>query len=122
MMKKYNAISIVTPHGLNIAKGLKTIEVRSWKPTISLNEDLLIVQNENFLRKEGETDPNGKAMALVKIKQVRKYVEDDIKAACASKWTEGYYSWDLYDIRPIKNDVKVLAARNIYQVELSLEF
>ena len=120
-MKKYKAISIVAPHGENIANGLKTIEVRSWTPTIPLHEDLLVIQNYNYLRKEGETDPNGKAMALVKIKKVRDYLETDIEPACASRWDEGYFSWVLYDVRPIRNDVKVLAAREIYEIEANLE-
>ena len=105
-MARYKAISIVTPHGTNIAKGIKTLEVRSWKPTIPLHSDILIIENENYLTKEDEIDPNGKAVALVKIKNVRKFNKEDIKNACASYWAEGYYSWELYDIRPIKDNIE----------------
>ena len=48
----------------------------------------------------GEIDPDGQAVALVKIKNVRPYLESDIPLACASRWEPGYYSWELTDIRP----------------------
>ena len=35
------AISIVFPHGTNIALGKKTLEVRSWLPPLNFSEDLL---------------------------------------------------------------------------------
>ena len=113
------AISIVSPSGTRIAKGEKTIEVRSWLPTIALGEDLLIVENNNFLRTEGEIDPNGSPVAIVKIKNVREYLASDVSAACASRWEAGYYSWELEDIRPIHSKSKIIAARGIYEVELS---
>ncbi|WP_417335151.1 ASCH domain-containing protein [Halobacteriovorax marinus] len=117
-MKKYPAISIVSPNGENIARGIKTIEVRSWKPTIDLNTDLVIVENEIFLRGHGQTDPNARAVAIVKIRNIREFTEDDIQAACASYWQEGYYSWELYDIRPLSAKPKVMAKRGIYEVSI----
>lgn len=48
-MTKYVTLSIVSPHGGNIAAGRKTIEVRSWVPPTLLIKDLLIVENANFL-------------------------------------------------------------------------
>lgn len=111
------AISIVYPNGSKIANGEKTIEVRSWLPAIDLDEDLLIVENHKFLKLEGETDSDGKPVAIVKIKNVRNYFESDIPAACASRWEPGYYSWELFDIRSIKTEQQVVAARGIYDVE-----
>jgi hypothetical protein len=119
---KMKAISIVYPSGSKIAKGEKTIEVRSWKPTIELGQDLLIVENNTFLRADGESDPNGTAVAIVKIKNVREYLESDIPAACASRWEQGYYSWELEDVRTIELQSKVLAARGIYEIELPISF
>jgi len=115
---KYNAISIVAPHGTNIAKGIKTLEIRSWKPTIPLDSDLVIVENNNYLKEDGEVDPDGRAMAIVKIKKVRDFTKEDIEDACASYWADGYYSWELYNIRPIENPPKVEARREIYEVEI----
>ncbi|MDX9731054.1 MAG: ASCH domain-containing protein [Bdellovibrionales bacterium] len=86
---KFKALSIVFPGGQKIASGQKTIEVRSWLPPEDLKGDLLIVENHKFLHQEGETDPSGRPVALVKIKSVREYVEADIPAACASRWGLG---------------------------------
>lgn len=115
---KFKALSIVYPSGTKIARGEKTIEVRSWLPPEGFNEDLLIIENKNFLRKEGEIDPDGTPVAIVRIKSVRPFEESDIAAACATKWEPGYYSWELTDVRPINSLEKVIAARGIYQVEL----
>ncbi|MGZ6470672.1 MAG: ASCH domain-containing protein [Bdellovibrio sp.] len=112
------AISIVYPSGSKIANGEKTIEVRSWLPSIGLGQNLLIVENHKFLRTDGEVDPDGKPVAIVKIKKVREYVKEDMPAACASRWDSGYYSWELEDVRPINSNSKVLAARGIYDVDV----
>lgn len=115
---KYTALSIVHPSGAKIASGEKTIEVRSWEPTADFTGDLLIVENNKFLRSEGETDPNGRPVALVKIAKVRPYLESDIPAACASRWEPGYFSWELTDVRPLNSNQIVLAARGLYEVDL----
>jgi hypothetical protein len=117
---KFKTLSIVYPSGTKIARGEKTIEVRSWQPPADFEGDLLIVENKKFLRKEGEVDPEGKPVAIVKIKRVRTYEESDIPAACASRWEPGYFSWELTDVRPLSSSIQVLAARGIYETELSL--
>jgi len=116
---KFKALSIVYPGGQKIVSGEKTIEVRSWRPPLDLDGDFVIVENHNYLRKEGETDEDGRAVAIARIQKVREYLESDIPAACASRWESGYFSWELCDVRPLKNPEKVLAARGIYEVELS---
>jgi len=115
---KFNALSIVSPAGTNIALGKKTIEVRSWQPPADFSGDLLIVENNKYLRQDGETDSEGIAVAIVKVKTVRPYLESDIPAANATRWEPGYFSWELTDVRPVHSDEKVLAARGIYEVEL----
>jgi hypothetical protein len=117
---KYKALSIVHPSGTKIARGEKTIEVRSWQPPADFEGDLLIVENSKFLRNEGDVDPDGVPIALVKIKKVRVYEEADIPAACASRWEPGYYSWELTEVRPLNCSARVLAARGIYEIELDL--
>ncbi len=107
----------MAPSGTKIANGAKTLEVRSWMPNISPDEDLLIVENSTFLRNDGDIDPTGRAVAIVRVKKVREYLESDIPAACASRWDPGYYSWELTDVRPIERENKILAARNIYEVD-----
>jgi hypothetical protein len=115
---KLKALSIVYPSGTKIARGEKTIEVRSWQPPSDFEGDLLIVENKKFLRNDGDFDNEGVAVAIVKIKKVRTYEESDIPAACASRWEPGYYSWELTDVRPLRLSSYVLAARGIYEVEL----
>lgn len=114
------ALSIVFPSGSKIAKGEKTIEVRSWLPPHDFNEDLLIVENNRSLKKDGDIDTEGKPVAIVKIKSVRPYLESDIPAACASRWEPDYYSWELMDVRPISTNQRVLAARGIYELDLDI--
>lgn len=112
---KFKTLSIVYPSGTKIARGEKTIEVRSWQPPADFEGDLLIVENKKFLRNEGDIDPEGVPVALVKIKKVRIYEESDIPAACASRWEPGYFSWELTDVRPLNSATQVLAAREIYE-------
>ncbi|WP_053086062.1 ASCH domain-containing protein [Klebsiella michiganensis] len=66
-MKKgsIKALSVVAPAGQLIATGKKTIEVRKWLPNLSPEEDLLIVENLNYLTKDGDEEP-GVALAVAK--------------------------------------------------------
>ncbi|MBO9667080.1 MAG: ASCH domain-containing protein [Bdellovibrio sp.] len=115
---KYNALSIVYPNGSKIASGEKKLEIRSWKPPEGFEGDLLIVENYHFLREDGQTDPNGHPVALVKIKNVRPFLASDLFAACWTQWEPNLYAWEVTDVRPIKSDKIVLAARKIYELEL----
>ncbi|MCM2279062.1 MAG: ASCH domain-containing protein [Oligoflexia bacterium] len=72
---KIKCISIVSPNGARIARGEKTLEIRSWMPNLESEEDLLVVENHTFLREEEAVDPDGKPVALVKIGKVREYVK-----------------------------------------------
>src|SRR4051812_24323215 len=116
---KWKALSVVAPWGQKIADGIKTIEVRSWTTNeIGPEDDLLIVENKNYLMNDGESDPDGRAVALVKVLAIRPFVRDDLKASCASAFEEGYFSWVLGDVRKLRRDMRVLAARKIYEVEI----
>jgi hypothetical protein len=117
---KYKCLSIVQPNGTRISNGLKTIEVRSWIPDLEPTQDLLIIENTKFLRNDGECDPHGKPVALVKVRKTRDYLQEDILAACASSWEPGYFSWELYDVRPVETKQVVLAARGIYELNIDL--
>ena len=118
----YKALSIVWPNGSKIASGEKRLEVRSWLPPadFDFSEDLLIVENHNFLRRDGETDPKGKPVALVKIKGIRPFMAGDLLDACWNEWKPGLFAWEVTDVRPIKSDKIVLAAREIYSLEVDL--
>lgn len=110
------ALSIVFPGGSKIASGEKILEIRSWKPELSPEDDLLIVENNKFLRNEEDTDL-GKVVAVVRVKRVREYLESDIPAACGSRWEPGYFAWELDKVRSVKSKENVLAARGIYEIE-----
>ncbi|MFA5581368.1 MAG: ASCH domain-containing protein [Paracoccaceae bacterium] len=110
------ALSIVAPNGERIARGEKTLEIRRWAPGLGPGEDLLIVQNRRYLRQDGEEDPDGRAVALVRVAAVRPFVAADIEAACAGSFEEGWLAWELTDIRPLSRNAKVRAARGIYEI------
>ncbi|WP_245586744.1 ASCH domain-containing protein [Pseudomonas cremoricolorata] len=113
------ALSIVHPGGMRIACGEKTLEIRRWAPELQPDEDLLIVENRRFLHVDGEQDGDGRAVAVVRVKAVRPFVEQDIAAACASYHEPGWLAWELSDVRPVSHAEPVLAARGIYDVQLA---
>lgn len=78
------ALSIVSPNGSRIAEGYKTIEVRSWMPNLEINEYFLIVENNRYLHYENEVDEMGRVVAIAKIKNIRKYIVEDMRDACAT--------------------------------------
>ncbi len=119
MKRQFLALSIVTPNGIRIDEGIKTLEVRSWVPTHLPVKDLLIVENQNFLIKDTDEE-EGVAVALVDVDSIHAWRNDEVNLACASAWSEGYFAWVLSNIRPLRQPVKVLAKRKIYQVELDL--
>ena len=114
-------MSIVRPGGQRIADGTKTIEVRRWQPGLGPDEDILIVQNERFLMNEGDEDPHGRVVAIVRVAAVRAFTTADMQAACATSFEEGWLSWELSTVRRVKSSSPVLAARQIYELALPLD-
>ncbi|WP_312911054.1 ASCH domain-containing protein [Stutzerimonas nitrititolerans] len=113
------AISIVSPHGTNIASGKKTLEIRSWRPESLPVRDLLIVENSEFLSIDNPIDPNGKAVAIVDIEEIHEWQPSEVAEACSSGWKPGYWAWTLSNVRPISTEQVVPAKRKLYAVELS---
>lgn len=66
-MKKgdIKALSVVALAGQLIAAVKKTIEVRRWIPDLSPEEDLLIIENLNYLMKDGDEE-SGISVIVVK--------------------------------------------------------
>lgn len=64
-----HALSIVAPSRQKIASGMKTLEIRSWCPDQLPIKNLLIVENDNFLMKDGGEEL-GKAIAWVDVESV----------------------------------------------------
>ncbi|KAF1049543.1 ASCH domain-containing protein [Xylophilus sp.] len=115
------ALSIVAPHGTNIACGRKTLEIRSWKPPYLPLRNLLIVENRILLVEEGQSDPNATAVALVDVEEVHAWQPSERAAACSTKWTPGYWAWSLSNVRPLSGRVRVAARRKLYDVQIPLE-
>lgn len=119
-MTTLTALSIVTPHGGNIASGRKTLEVRSWRPDKLPLLDLAIVENGRFLREDGDSDPDGRLVALVDVHVVEPWRPDQVDAACASGWVPGYHAWHLENVRPVAEPPVVPAQRRLYRIGLSV--
>lgn len=119
-MPRFTALSIVAPHGLNVANGRKTLEVRSWHPNLLPLENLLIVENDHFLINEGDCDANGRAVALVDVRTVRAWLPSEVEAACSKGWAPGYFAWQLENVRPLREGTTVVAARKLYEVDVEV--
>ncbi len=115
------ALSIVRPSGERIAAGLKTLEVRRWRPSLAPSEDLLIIENGRFLHQEGDEDADGVPVAIVRVGAVRPFTPADMAAACASRFEEGWLAWELWDVRPLHTHRRLRAARGLYEVDFSLD-
>lgn len=112
------ALSIVAPNGTRIAKGLKTIEVRSWLPEIEPGEDLVLVENDRYLTSDDDLDSNGRVVAIASVHSIRPYAISDMIPACATIWADGYYSWELSNVRPVLYSTPVPARKSLYSLEL----
>ena len=112
------ALSIVGPAGERIARGDKTIEVRRWRPDLAPDQDLMIVENAQLLLRDGDEDPNGRVVAIVRVGAVRPWTEADLEASCAAKFEDGWLAWELHSVRPVRSSAPVLAARRLYELAL----
>jgi len=118
-MSAFSALSVVAPAGDWIRSGKKTLEVRKWKPDSLPLLDLVIVQNQVFLSRNGVTeDPHGKAVALVDVTSVSDWKEEELDLACGSSWAPGLFAWHLTNVRPVDVNHAVPARLRIYPVDL----
>lgn len=115
---RMQALSVVAPWGQMIAAGRKTVEVRSWQPAVLPLEHLLIVENDYRLTKAEEVDPNGRALAIVRIVDVHAWLPAEAEAACAG-WEAGWLAWVIDNVRPLAVPFPVVAARHLYEVEIA---
>ncbi|ENQ1533089.1 ASCH domain-containing protein [Vibrio parahaemolyticus] len=71
------ALSVVQPWGSLIAKGTKSLEIRSWSPEKLPMHDIALVQNEVRLTANGQEDPNGIVVAIIDIVGCRYWDRSD---------------------------------------------
>lgn len=121
-MREYSALSIVSPAVDNILLGCKSVEIRSWLPPELPIYDLLLVQNNKYLN-DGDSDPDGVALALVDIFTVydwtyNDYLQRSNEVTLGRKWKKGYYIWELENIRKIENKPKAVAQKGIYAINV----
>lgn len=112
------ALSVVSPSGENIARGRKTIEVRSWRPSQVPLRDLLIIENRVFLSRELPCDPDGRVVAVVDVQSVGEWLETEVDAACSKGWRPGYWAWHLVNVRAVAPRVAVPAQLGLYEVQV----
>jgi hypothetical protein len=115
---KLKALSVVHPWGDLITSGRKTLEIRSWRPDELPIENLLIVQNTRRLTLPGETDPDGQAVALVTVRNVRPWAPDETEAAGTESYESGLLAWELENVRALPRRFRALAARRIYELDV----
>lgn len=97
----------------------KTLEVRSWRPEKLPLKDLVIVENTHFLNNDGDEEM-GKVVALIDIESVDPWLAQEIDAACATDWADGYFAWVISNVRPLKQPIEAIAKRKLYCLELNL--
>lgn len=117
MTRTLKALSIVFPGGTKIRDGLKTLEVRRWQPDSLPLKDLLIVENFRRLSDDLPEDPDGKAVAIVDITEIREWKRDDFEAAAASYWEPGWLCWKIENVRPVSSTAPIPAKLRIYDVD-----
>jgi hypothetical protein len=112
------ALSVVYPAATKIAQGKKTLEIRSWQPPRLPLLNLLIVENHRRLDRDGDSDPDGVAVALIDVTQVRAWTEADAQRD-GNTFAAGYHAWVITNVRVINEPFRVPAERLIYQVTVA---
>ena len=79
----------------------------------------MIVENTHFLNNDGDEEM-GKVLALIDIESVHPWLAQEIDAACATDWADGYFAWVISNVRPLKQPIEAIAKRKLYRLELNL--
>ncbi|WP_394550019.1 hypothetical protein [Pantoea sp. SGAir0183] len=102
-----------------IANGLKRLEIRKWFPDVRSGEKILLIENENFLMEEGQQAVR-KAVAIITLGDIREFKREDVLAACASYYEEGWLAREIKNVQKIENAFSIRAARKLYDVDDSV--
>lgn len=114
------ALSVIKPYGDMIMSRIKQIEVRSWYPENLPLKDIVLVQNINRLSSTYEEEA-GFAVGLIDIEKCRTWDKNDLEKSCCDTYTEGYYAWEISNIRPFKKYIPIIARRKIYEIDRNEE-
>ncbi|SCC32756.1 hypothetical protein GA0061071_11369 [Kosakonia oryzendophytica] len=121
---KYQALSIMKPAVENIINGSKINEIRSWVPNSFPLYNVLIVQNNNYLRNDDDVD-EGIAMALVDFTSVSPWTHDiflkqNNQTTLDKKWKPGYFLWRIENVRPLSKAIPCEARKGVYILDLDI--
>lgn len=106
----HKAISIRQPWANLIMEGKKTLEIRTWKT--SYRGDLVICSS-----KVPEIPPNGCALGIVDLVDIRPMEEKDAEASC-HPYVPNCYVWEL-KVKEIFTDPQFVKGRlSIFEIEL----
>ena len=111
------ALSIVSPSVQRIVAGKKVVEIRRWLPPGIPFLNLVLVENEIYLTKEGHEDPNGLARAVVDITGVHDWTPEEAESQ-GVEWVPNYVCWELSNVRSIIPPIPCVARRKIYKIDI----
>ncbi|MHA3383884.1 hypothetical protein ACX1GN_03735 [Yersinia enterocolitica] len=123
---EYQAISILDPAVENIINGSKSIEIRSWHPEALPLKNVILVQNEKYLKNQSDEDV-GIALAIVDFVSVRElsyeeFLKQNKNTILNKTWAPGYFIWVIENVRPLKIPVACLARKGIYTLNLDVAY
>jgi hypothetical protein len=112
LAKKYKAILLKQPWANLVAAGKKTVETRKW--STKYRGDLVICSS-----KSPKIEPNGYALCVVELYDVKPMVKADERKACIKVYPKAH-SWFLKNLRPIDPPTPVKGSLGIFNLELSI--
>ncbi|TOP64317.1 hypothetical protein CGH11_25460 [Vibrio parahaemolyticus] len=112
------ALSVVQPWGSLIAKGTKSLEIRSWSPEKLPVKDVALVQNNERLTADGQEDPNGIVVAIIDVVGCRAWERSDCEnSGCdESEFEEGWLAWEITNVRELNRPIPAIAKRGFYEL------
>lgn len=78
------------------------------------------MSKKNYLIQD-EDEEIGRAVAIVDIEAIHLWTENELELATASYWEDGYWAWEISNVRPIEKYIEVPAKRKIYAIDVDLE-
>jgi hypothetical protein len=111
-------LSVRNPWAALIASGRKTIELRTWDT--SYRGELIIVSSAAPERGDDAkpwahiTGPLSRAVALVRLADIRPATKRDAHASCVAKMPPGYFAWLLEDLRPLDCSMHIKGQLSLY--------
>jgi hypothetical protein len=104
------ALSLKQPYANLVAQGVKTIETRKW--STNYRGDILICAS-----KSGQGEPQGVALCIVELYDIRPMTKADESAACINLYPNAK-AWLIRNLRPIKEPFAVKGQLGLFELNL----